>query len=65
MRLLWFEFAERDALPLLRCASASVDKRWVESVHIEMQIVYEKALAYSDIAISICIAIEPNKRLLA
>ena len=63
MRLLWFEFAECDAFPLIRCASTSVDKRWVESVHIEMQIVNEKALAYSDIAISICIAIEPNKRL--
>lgn len=59
MCLLWFELAERNALTLIGCASASVDKWWVESVHIEMQVVYEKAFAYSHIAISICIAIEP------
>lgn len=61
MRLLWFELAECDALPLIGCPSASVDKWWVESVHIKMQIVYEKALPYSHIAISISIAIEPNR----
>jgi hypothetical protein len=61
MRLLWFELAECDALALIGCASASIDKWWVESVHIEMQVVYEKALAYSHIAISISIAIEPNR----
>lgn len=59
MQYLWSEFAKSDTFSLVWGTSASVDKWRVEPVHIIVLIIDEEAFAYSHVAISISVAVEP------
>ena len=56
----WLELAEGNALSLVRATSASVDKRWVEAMHVVVLIVYKESLAYCAISIGVSINIKPK-----
>ena len=49
---------EADAFAVLGAATPPVDQRWVESVHVKMNIVYEETLTNSNIAILIRLHVE-------
>jgi hypothetical protein len=54
------ELAQGNALSLVRATSASVDKRWVEPMHVVVLIVNKESLAYCAISIGVSIYIKPK-----
>ena len=56
------ELAKSDSLAIVRATSASIDKRWMEPMHIEVLVIDEEALAYCRVAVIQCMNIEPRRQ---
>ena len=55
------EFAESDALAIIGASSAAIDKRRMESVHVEVLTVDEEAFTDSGVPVIKCMHIEPTE----
>lgn len=53
------EPAQGNAFAVVWVAAAAIDKRWVEPVHLKLDIANAEAFSYSRVAVSVCIHIEP------
>ena len=62
MSLFWLESAKGNSFAFVRPATATIDKRLMESVHIVMLSVYHEALTHSHIAIVERVHVKSNKK---
>jgi hypothetical protein len=62
LRVSRLESAKSDALAVIGAASASVNERRVEPVHIEVVFVNEEALSDGGVAVSIRVNVEPKEK---
>ena len=59
--MLWLESAQSDSLSIVWSAPSSIDKRGVEPVHIEVDIVDEETLANCCVSISESVCVKSTE----
>ena len=60
--LSWAELAQGDALAIIGATSATINKGWVEPMHVEVIIVDEEAFTDSRVSIIQRVHIKPSVR---